>query len=103
MITPEMNFVLFMRFFYLWTIKSKASFKALAFHLSMDKYPLMVQSIAVLMKVEGAVSDISQTLEGILALQNQLEVGRRLLKSLIVQLCLTFKRHIPPTNLSLKL
>lgn len=67
MITPEMNFVLFMRFFYLWTIKSKASFKALAFHLSMDKYPLMVQSIAVLMKVEGAVSDISQTLEGILA------------------------------------
>jgi hypothetical protein len=42
MITPEMNFVLFMRFFYLWTIKTKASFKALAFHLSTDKYPLAV-------------------------------------------------------------
>ena len=73
MITPKMNFVFFMRFFYLWTIKSKASFKVLAFHLSTDKYPLVVQSIPVLMKVEGAVSDISQTVEGIFALQNQLE------------------------------
>ena len=52
-----------------------------------------VQSIPVLMKVEGAVSDISQTLEGIFALQNQLgeptfiyEPNR--------PLCLTFKRHI---------
>jgi len=62
-----------MRFFYLWTIKSKASFKVLVFHLSMDKYSLLVQSIPVLMKVEGAVSDISQTAEGIFALQNQLE------------------------------
>jgi len=32
-----MNFVLFMRFFYLWTIKSKASFKVLAFHISTHK------------------------------------------------------------------
>jgi hypothetical protein len=39
----------------------------------MDKYSLLVQSIPVLMKIEGAVSDISQTVEGIFALQNQLE------------------------------
>jgi hypothetical protein len=62
-----------MRFFYLWTIKSKASFKVLVFHLSMDKYSLLVQSIPVLMKVECAVSDISQTAQGIFALQKQLE------------------------------
>jgi hypothetical protein len=62
-----------MRFFSLWTIKSKASFKVLAFHVSTDKYPLVVQSIPVLMNFEGAVSHISQTVEGIFALQNQLE------------------------------
>ena len=45
----------------------------LAFLLSTEKYPLMVQSIPVLMKVEGAVSDISQTVKGIFALQKQLE------------------------------
>jgi hypothetical protein len=61
-----------MRFFYLWTIKSKASFKVLAFHVSTDN-PLVVQPIPVLMNFEGAVSHISQTVEGIFALQNQLE------------------------------
>ena len=93
MITPKMNFVLFMRFFYLWTIKSKASFKVLAFPLSTDKYPLMVQSIPVLMKVEGAVSDISQTVEGIFALQNQLEKPTFIYEP-NRPLYLTFKRHI---------
>ena len=100
MITPEMNFVLFMRFFYLWTIKSKASFKALAFHLSKDKIPFdgVVDSVTdedrmCRFRYKSKVRRDS-------CFTRPLEVGRRLLKSLIAQLCLTFKRHIPPTNLS---
>ncbi len=68
----------------------------------MDKYPLVVQSIPVLMKVEGAVTDVSQTVEGIFALQNQLEGATEVYEP-NRPLCLTFKRHVPLTSLSLKL